>query len=130
MVSTRTLLIIGFGIAVAAGLTYIQYQYTTADTLGGQLARSRLGIDEFPPIRSLVNQEADPSKPLSEQRKDRVNQLVDEIIENMSRATGPPPPGGYFVLPKVQTSTSRANAAFYHDLSIEEEKYEPWALGR
>ena len=36
--------------------------------------------------------------------------------------------GGNYTLPKINVPTSHANAAFYQDLSIEEEKYEPRAL--
>jgi hypothetical protein len=68
MVSSITkLVLIGAGLAIAAGLAYFTYQYTISDTLGGQLARCRLGLDELPPPRSLYNREADPSRPLSQQ---------------------------------------------------------------
>ena len=109
MVSSITkLVLIGGGLAIAAGLAYFTYQYMSSDTLGGQLARSRFGLDEMPPIRSLLNKEADPSKPLSQQPKDRLNQLVDEIMKNMSRTRNVPIPE-YF---------KRSNAAFYNDMMI------------
>src|SRR5215212_1152833 len=87
MVSSITkLVLIGAGLAIAAGLAYFTYQYTTSETLGGQLARSRLGLDKPPPIDSLLNKEADPSKPLSQQPKDKLHQLVDDIFANFTRA--------------------------------------------
>ncbi len=130
MVSTRIIIIIGAGLAVVAGLAYFTYQYTMSDTLGGQLARSRLGLDKLPPPRSLVNPNADLSKPLSQQPKDPFMEFIEKAYENVTNWT--PPPGGYgnFLLPKIQIPTSHtANAAMlYRDLSAEEEKYEPWAL--
>ena len=70
MVSSITkLVLIGAGLAIAAGVSYFTYQNHTSDTLSGQLARSRFGLDETPPIRSLLNKEADPTKPLSQQLK-------------------------------------------------------------
>jgi hypothetical protein len=113
MVSTRTIIIVGAGLAIAAGLAYFTYQYMSSDTLGGQLARSRLGIDKPPPLDALLNPQADPSKPLSQQPKDWLKNFLEEQFYN---ATG-----------KRLNLTRSANAAFYHDMSIEEEKYEPWA---
>src|SRR5215216_6514811 len=85
--SITKLVLIGGGLAIAAGLAYFTYQYTSSDTLGGQLGRSRFGLDEPPPIRSLLNKEADPSKPLSQQPKDNLNRLVDEIDKLFTNST-------------------------------------------
>ena len=127
MVSTRTIIIVGAGLAIAASLAYFTYQYTTSDTLGGQLARSRLGLDETPPLRSLLNKEADPGKPLSQQKKDPLNRLVDEIIANITGSKSQDKYiDGVLQLPNVTIPTSRSNAAYYaQDLSQEEEQYDP-----
>jgi|ERR671914_14230 hypothetical protein len=120
MVSSITkLVLIGAGLAIAAGLAYFTYQYTFSDTLGGQLARSRLGIDKPPPLSTLLNERADPSKPTSQQPKSRVQEFIEELYYN---TTGE----------RLNLTSTHSNAAFYHhDLSIEEEKYEePLALER
>ena len=117
MVSSITkLVLIGGGLAIAAGLAYFTYQYMSSDTLGGQLARSRFGLDKPPPLASLRNPQADPGKPLSQQPEDWLKNFLEEQFYN---ATGKP-----------LNLTRYSNAAFYHHdlLSQEEEKYEPWAL--
>ena len=128
MVSSITkLVLIGGGLAIAAGLAYFTYQYMSSDTLGGQLARSRFGLDEMPPIRSLLNKEADPSKPLSQQPKDDLNRLVDEIDKLFRNSTYAVEQQRKF----IENNFTRSNAGFlYNSLAAEEEKYEPWALGR
>ena len=147
MVSSITkLVLIGAGLAIAAGLAYFTYQYTSSDTLGGQLARSRLGLDEDVPLRSVLNKEADPSKPLSQQPKDKLHELVDKIIANITGSGSSNRDkyiDGVLQLPPINittkpttTPTSRANATFiqqqqqqqHSNLSAEEERYEPWAL--
>src|SRR5215208_927138 len=146
MVSSITkLVLIGVGLAVVAGLAFIQYQYTTSDTLGGQLSRSRFGLDEDVPLRSVLNKEADPSKPLSQQPKDKLHELVDKIIANITGSGSSNRDkyiDGVLQLPPINittkpttTPTSRANATFiqqqqqqHSNLSAEEERYEPWAL--
>ncbi len=119
MVSTRTLIIIGAGLAIAAGLVYFTYQNLSSDTLSGQLARSRLGLDKSPPLSALLNERVDYSKPTSQQPKNRVQEFIEELYYN---TTGK----------RLNLTSTQSNAAFYHhDLSIEEEKHkEPWALGR
>jgi hypothetical protein len=87
MVSIRTIIIAGAGLAIVAGLAYFTYQYMSSDTLGGQLARSRLGIDKPPPLDALLNPQADPSKPLSQQPKDWLKNFLEEQFYN---ATGKP----------------------------------------
>jgi hypothetical protein len=57
--SITKLVLIGGGLAIAAGLAYFTYQYMSSDTLGGQLARSRIGLDKPPltgqePIKGII----------------------------------------------------------------------------
>ena len=99
MVSSITkLMLIGVGLAIAAGVSYLMYQNYTSDTLSGQLARSRLGQDNLPPISSLINKEGDFGKPLREQPKDWLQNFLEELYFN---ATGKP------------LNLTSSNAAFY-----------------
>jgi hypothetical protein len=105
MVSSITkLLLIGAGLAIAAGLAYFTYQNLSSDTLSGQLARSRLGLDELPPTLSLLYYNT-----TGQHRSPTASTVKDPTPYNMS---------SYY-------------AAYYlwNDLSSEEERYEqPWAL--
>src|SRR5215211_2795609 len=107
MVSSITkLVLIGAGLAIAAGLAYFTYQNLSSDTLSGQLARSRLGIDKAPPAVNLLRNQSEYSKPLSEQRKSNFEKWLDELVLN---ATGRSRPGSI---------PSSANAAFYYSNSL------------
>jgi hypothetical protein len=124
MVSSITkLVLIGAGLAIAAGLAYFTYQYTSSETLGGQLARSRFGLDEPPPIRSLYNKEADPSKPLSQQPQDPANRLVNEIDRLFRNSTYAIEQQRRFI--EENFTKTRSNAGFLYNssnLSLEEEQ--------
>jgi hypothetical protein len=86
MVSSITkLVLIGVGLAIATGAAYFMYENLQSDTLSGQLARSRLGIDKPPPVTNLLQNQSDYTKPLSEQHKSDFEKWVDEIFYN---ATG------------------------------------------
>jgi hypothetical protein len=99
MVSTKTLIIIGAGIAIAAGLAYVQYQFMSQDTHGSQLARSRLGLDKAP--------------------RTGVDRLLGEVEELLYNKTGE----------RVDlTPRSNAAYYYSRNLAAEEEQYEPWAL--
>jgi hypothetical protein len=101
MVSSITkLVLIGAGIAIAAGLVYIQYQFQTGDSPLSQQARARLGLDKPP--------------------KSGRDQLLD-IIEDVWNKSGDP-----INIPR----SANAVFYSHHDLSLsrEEERYEPWAL--
>jgi len=78
MVLTRTIIIIGAGLAIAAGAAYFMYQNLSSDTLSGQLAHSRLGIDKLPSVLNPNQKEADYSKPLSQQPKDWLANFLEE----------------------------------------------------
>jgi hypothetical protein len=118
MISSVTkLVLIGAGLAIAAGVAYFIYQNLSSDTLSGQLARSRLGLDKAPPAVNLLRNQSEYAKPLSEQPKSDFEKWVDELVYN---TTGKPRPGS-------------VNAAYYYysNLADEEEKYkQPWALRR
>ncbi|HKG31473.1 MAG TPA: hypothetical protein VKA91_09385 [Nitrososphaeraceae archaeon] len=143
MVSSVTkLVVIGAGLALAVGIGYIVHQNLSADTLSGQLARSRLGLDKPPPLGSIVSERSEYGRPTSQQPKDRLHELVDEIIQNATRNryTGGGnysdslyPPSN-FTLPSPSSSPSPSSysskAAGYYayphrHLSAEEEQYEP-----
>jgi hypothetical protein len=94
LVSTRTIILIGAGLAIAAGLVYIQYQFQTGDSPLSQQARARLGLDKPP--------------------QSGRDQLLD-IIEDTWNKSGSPL--------NIPRSANYA-AFYSHDLSREEEKYE------
>ena len=103
MVSSITkLVLIGGGLAIAAGAAYFIYQNLSSDTLSGQIARSRLGLDEPPKVGT-----------------DRLIDIIEDVYKNST--------GGPINLRSIINNRT-SNAGFVYDLSREEEKYEPWAL--
>lgn len=63
------------------------HQNLSSDTLSGQLARSRLGVDKLPPVSNLLNKETEFGKPASQQSKDWLANFLEEQFYN---ATGKP----------------------------------------
>jgi hypothetical protein len=109
-------------LAIATGAAYFTYQNLQSDTLSGQLARSRLGVDKQPPILNLYQKEADYSKPLSQQYKSRLERFLDELYYN---ATGQhrSPTASTVKNPDPYNRTSYAAYYYYNKmLSQEEEK--------
>jgi hypothetical protein len=99
MASTRIIIIIGAGIAIAAGLAYVQYQFMSGNTPSSQLARSRIGLDKTP--RTGV---------------DRLIGIIEDLHYNQTAE-------------RIDlTPRSNAAYYYSRNLAAEEEQYEPWAL--
>ena len=111
MVSSITkIVLIGAGLAIAAGLVYIQYQFQTGQSHESQIARARLGQGEAPKVG-----------------RERLLDTLDEIMRDFNRTgTGPPTRSIRDIL-NITDRTANA-VAYYDDLAREEQKYEPWAL--
>jgi hypothetical protein len=100
--SVAKIVLIGAGLAIAAGLAYVQYQFQAGESPSSQLARSRLGQDKTPKVGT-----------------DRLIDIIEDVYKNST--------GGPIDLRSIINNRT-SNAGFIYDLSREEEKYEPWAL--
>lgn len=95
MVSSITkIVLIGAGLAIAAGLVYIQYQFQTGQSHESQIARARLGQGEAPKVG-----------------RERLIDILDDIWKN---STGPP----VSIRDILNNRTRTSNAGFLYNSNL------------